>query len=170
MGCGAILTEQEITLITDDADLLLKYHNALLETWVNAPKVGERVYHCGMPNCQGLAILAVDEVEAICGRCANHWCVRCLVKWHSNQSCEVYERWRKENDSGDAKMTELIKQVGIAQCPNCANGVEKSHGCNHMTCRCGTHFCYLCAVKLTGDYYAHFNGGACLLFTGKEYE
>ena len=160
---------------TPATELLEKYQRALLDAWVTAPPPGERIYPCGTANCRGLAILFLGEFEAVCSVCANHWCISCLVKWHTNLSCEQYQQWRKENDAGDARMDELIKQVGIARCPNggCGTGVQKSHGCNHMTCRCGTHFCYLCGMQLMGpDYYSHFNkaGATCVLFTGKEYE
>jgi len=29
-------------------------------------------------------------------------------------------------------------------CPRCRNAVSKIDGCNHMECRCGQHFCWLC--------------------------
>jgi len=50
-------------------------------------------------------------------------------------------------------------------CPSCHVHVEKSMGCNHMTCsKCKQHFCYRCGSKLqTGNPYEHFSrpGGAC---------
>jgi hypothetical protein len=33
------------------------------------------------------------------------------------------------------------------RCPSCRHVVERSHGCNHMKCRCGCHFCYACGEK-----------------------
>lgn len=44
-------------------------------------------------------------------------------------------------------------------CPGCHVHVEKSLGCNHMTCsKCGQHFCYRCGAKLfAGDPYKHFS-------------
>ncbi|KEP49035.1 putative ubiquitin-protein ligase E3 [Rhizoctonia solani 123E] len=49
-------------------------------------------------------------------------------------------------------------------CPRCETRVEKSEGCNHMTCpRCTTHFCFRCGTKLqTESPYAHFSQpGSC---------
>jgi len=50
-------------------------------------------------------------------------------------------------------------------CPSCHVHVEKSMGCNHMTCsRCKQHFCYRCGSKLqAGNPYEHFSkpGGSC---------
>ncbi|KAG1757909.1 hypothetical protein EDB19DRAFT_1891573 [Suillus lakei] len=44
-------------------------------------------------------------------------------------------------------------------CPGCGVHVEKSVGCNHMTCvKCKQHFCYLCGEKLApSEPYKHFN-------------
>jgi hypothetical protein len=32
----------------------------------------------------------------------------------------------------------------LKQCPSCKFWVEKSEGCDHMTCRCSFEFCYIC--------------------------
>ncbi|KAH9996570.1 hypothetical protein BJV77DRAFT_987685 [Russula vinacea] len=50
-------------------------------------------------------------------------------------------------------------------CPSCHVHVEKSMGCNHMTCtKCKQHFCYRCGTKLqASNPYEHFSrlGGGC---------
>ena len=33
------------------------------------------------------------------------------------------------------------------QCHNCGTVVQKSSGCVHMVCRCGSHFCYRCGAR-----------------------
>ncbi|KAI0034912.1 hypothetical protein K488DRAFT_76929 [Vararia minispora EC-137] len=45
------------------------------------------------------------------------------------------------------------------KCPQCSVQVEKSHGCNHMTCaKCKTHFCYRCGQRLSvNNPYQHFS-------------
>jgi hypothetical protein len=44
-------------------------------------------------------------------------------------------------------------------CPTCGIAIEKSYGCNHMTCKsCQTHYCYLCGKAISAQNpYQHFN-------------
>ncbi|KAK4335969.1 Translation termination inhibitor protein ITT1 [Rhodotorula toruloides] len=44
-------------------------------------------------------------------------------------------------------------------CPGCRTPIEKSHGCNHMSCgRCGAHFCFRCGASISpSDPYKHFS-------------
>ncbi|EJD55432.1 hypothetical protein AURDEDRAFT_78542 [Auricularia subglabra TFB-10046 SS5] len=50
-------------------------------------------------------------------------------------------------------------EMSTRACPGCSTKIQKSMGCNHMTCaRCGTHFCYLCSEKLlAANPYLHFS-------------
>jgi hypothetical protein len=70
------------------------------------------------------------------------------------------ERLKKaqEVEKAERLLAEAKAAAPIA-CPKCKIGVEKSEGCNHMTCwaQCGQHFCYTCGKALTLDgVYAHF--------------
>ncbi|KAJ3508059.1 hypothetical protein NLJ89_g5962 [Agrocybe chaxingu] len=44
-------------------------------------------------------------------------------------------------------------------CPGCRCYIEKTMGCNHMTCwKCSQHFCYRCGDRLNPDHpYTHFS-------------
>ena len=55
-------------------------------------------------------------------------------------------------------------------CPNCKVRVQRSAGCNHMTCtQCRSHFCYRCGASLSPeDPYAHFRMGGCTTFDTDE--
>lgn len=35
------------------------------------------------------------------------------------------------------------------RCPECGRVIEKSEGCNHMTCLCGAHFCWKCGKSFS---------------------
>ncbi|KAI0108984.1 hypothetical protein GGR51DRAFT_513963 [Nemania sp. FL0031] len=47
-------------------------------------------------------------------------------------------------DVGMQQAVALATRNGWRSCPRCNNMVEKRSGCNHMTCRCGGEFCYVC--------------------------
>ncbi|KAI0762769.1 RWD-domain-containing protein [Fomes fomentarius] len=53
---------------------------------------------------------------------------------------------------------EWVEQKTGTPCPGCDLRVEKHSGCNHMTCKCGQHYCYRCGTKLEpGNPYKHFS-------------
>ncbi|WVN85387.1 uncharacterized protein L203_100532 [Cryptococcus depauperatus CBS 7841] len=62
-------------------------------------------------------------------------------------------KWRE-----DEMNKQWLEQMTRA-CAGCGVRVEKSHGCNHMTCgRCNAHFCYRCGESIKpSDPYKHFN-------------
>jgi E3 ubiquitin-protein ligase RNF14 len=45
------------------------------------------------------------------------------------------------------------------RCPHCKASIEKSEGCNKMSCwKCNTYFCWLCLQRLSPTLpYSHFN-------------
>ncbi|KAI0757225.1 RWD-domain-containing protein [Daedaleopsis nitida] len=51
-----------------------------------------------------------------------------------------------------------LEQKTGTPCPGCDLRVEKHSGCNHMTCRCGQHYCYRCGARLEPSQpYKHFS-------------
>ncbi|KAJ7618172.1 hypothetical protein DFH06DRAFT_1012240 [Mycena polygramma] len=68
--------------------------------------------------------------------CNTQWCREC------NTVITGYEQVRHTCD-GQAEMEHLAQRAGWKRCPQCNILIEKSGGCNHMTCtRCHSHFCY----------------------------
>jgi hypothetical protein len=70
---------------------------------------------------------------------------RCLEKWPFMQ---VYAKSRVP----DPEAIQWIKQHGQV-CPGCQTGIERSEGCFHMSCKCGTHFCYECGEQIFYPFY-----------------
>ncbi len=47
-------------------------------------------------------------------------------------------------------------------CANCSSPIEKSGGCNHMTCtHCNYEFCWICGSKYSRNHYFIFNFSGC---------
>lgn len=76
-------------------------------------------------------------------RCTHSWCKQC------NQSIEGGS---KHSCDGSAELETLMNQRGWKHCPGCRTPIERSMGCNHMTCStpgCNMHFCYRCGAVVT---------------------
>jgi hypothetical protein len=52
----------------------------------------------------------------------------------------VHPNWRNLG----ADVAALIAEGRAKFCPQCRVAIIKNDGCNHMTCRCGHHFCWVC--------------------------
>ncbi|KAL2045041.1 hypothetical protein N7G274_002816 [Stereocaulon virgatum] len=81
-----------------------------------------------------------------CSHCRTATCRHCRNRSHSGTECHA--------DVGTRQARALAEAQGWRACPSCTNVVEKSSGCLHMTCRCGTQFCYGC-----GAFYTRCQGG-----------
>ncbi|KAJ3496296.1 hypothetical protein NLG97_g2761 [Lecanicillium saksenae] len=51
------------------------------------------------------------------------------------------------DDPHKAEILAIAKEEGWQQCYACNHLVELNTGCNHMTCRCKSEFCYVCGKK-----------------------
>ncbi|KAJ3718283.1 hypothetical protein C8R42DRAFT_675575 [Lentinula raphanica] len=130
-----------------------------------------------------------------CSSCSYSFCSFCKRTWHGPVSpCPIssYETVvldylaLPEHSPGRRAIetrygrTIIAKMVGAYQeeqafkqwladsstpCPGCNVHIEKSVGCNHMTCtKCKQHFCYRCGTKLSAaSPYQHFStpGSRC---------
>lgn len=74
-----------------------------------------------------------------CRKCNTKVCAICSGIWHSNKTCP------ETKDSVVFK--KLAKEEGWRECEKCKATVERTEGCNHMTCRCGHQFCMVCGRK-----------------------
>lgn len=66
----------------------------------------------------------------------------------------VHPGEQKEIDAGNLQI-----------CPRCDRRTQRIDGCNHITCPCGEHFCWLCGVGWpAAEGYRHFHEGECPLW------
>jgi len=42
---------------------------------------------------------------------------------------------------------DFVKGAKYKMCQECKYWVEKTDGCDHLTCKCGNEFCYKCGVN-----------------------
>jgi hypothetical protein len=96
----------------------------------------------------GVAEVAVRCAAHIFASCPNHQqfllpvpepgqslkCEHCNLFF-----CGACRTWHEMDEGCD--MGEI---PGAKRCPKCLTPVFKTSGCNHITCRCGCHWCYKC--------------------------
>jgi hypothetical protein len=46
---------------------------------------------------------------------------------------------------------ESIDKLNIKSCPNCQTSTEHNGGCNHISCPCGAHWCWVCNSASSDD-------------------
>ena len=122
-------------------ELLTKYAAFSLSTVVDTQK---DLSWCPTPDCKFAFVLSEATTELNCPLCNAHYCLKCKAPAHMGKPCQKSDT--DENKMDDA-FYELAKGQKFKQCPKCAFWVERSQGCNHMTCRCGASFCYECGGK-----------------------
>ncbi|KAF2755537.1 RWD-domain-containing protein [Pseudovirgaria hyperparasitica] len=100
---------------------------------------------------------------AICEDCEFAFCRVCLAGWHGD-FVRCWPRTAAELSEDEQASYNYIR-ANTSPCPTCNSPVQKTHGCNHMTCfQCRSHFCYLCSAWLdSANPYQHFNnpGTSC---------
>jgi hypothetical protein len=100
--------------------------------------------------CIGCNIIHnVDEHRVMCYGCKRIGCTICeCLDYHDKKSCPGP---KDELESIDEETIKLLYSGDAKKCPTCKQIIVKNGGCDHMTCTCGTHFCFRCNQKLDND-------------------
>ncbi|KAK0239865.1 hypothetical protein EDD85DRAFT_823594 [Armillaria nabsnona] len=130
----------------------------LLETvfTTHVDKRPQEFRYCKTPDC--MQIYRRSEAVSVlrCPSCFSEICSSCGEDPHERMSCE--DARIHNNPAEQERMSEawLLQQRGIKKCPTCSRLLEKTEGCNHMTCPCGAHICWRCmGVFDAGNIYDH---------------
>ena len=108
-----------------------------------------RVY-CSLATCARFLGAQTTQPAAMrCQACSTMTCSAC------KRSHPIEPGVTCKQSLEDMMMAEFAKAQGWMRCPKCSRVVERSSGCNLMTCVCRHQFCYQCGV-----YYPP-NGRTC---------
>ncbi|KAJ4788092.1 RING/U-box superfamily protein [Rhynchospora pubera] len=158
--CNSICDYKTVCLLVSAQDPLVsaRFDRLIMESYIDD---NDQACWCpSNPPCGhairvGLPSDPYCEVECVCG---TQFCFNCLSKAHSPCTCHIWDMWVKrcEVQGQNIGWIEINTNVEVERqsiswiaenakvCPGCGNAVVKADGCNHMTCRCGQTFCWLC--------------------------
>jgi hypothetical protein len=123
----------------------------------------DHMTYCKNANCDRIIIARVDDdLISVC-TCGSMICNFCLQEAHFPAMCFQAKKYLE--DRKKLNQVQISDFGGLAtsegkNCPNCGNYMEKSMGCNHMTCVCGFQFCWLC-LKDFYLFHSSMNGYFC---------
>ena len=128
-------------LLNDKDNLAMKLETLSLNRLVETNP--ENVTFCPTASCSYMCFYDKNAFHLNCPLCRKSYCLRCKTEWHNFLTCEQYQM-EKNNSTNEKKFEDFVKGNNFKQCPTCKRWVEKINGCDHITCLCGTHFCYRC--------------------------
>ncbi|KAF1365876.1 hypothetical protein EJ07DRAFT_92584 [Lizonia empirigonia] len=124
---------------------------------------------CIMKGCKSGQVHDEASKKFRCVGCKQSHCVEHNIAWHKRETCAQYDyrtnkKLKKEENKASKQLMAKIAKI----CPGCKRPIEKSYGCDHMTCtKCRHEFCWRCLApyKKKRDYQAvtHYRG--CLYFS-----
>ncbi|KAF9237733.1 hypothetical protein BU15DRAFT_88587 [Melanogaster broomeanus] len=138
--------------------------NRLLEAAFDSyvSKHPEEFKFCKTPDCTQIyrSGRAREPAKALhCPSCFAAVCNACNEDAHEGMTCQESRLHRDPAEQDRLNDAWIASQGGrVKKCPRCSVPIEKTEGCNHMTCRCGAHICWRCMGIFTGEtIYPHMN-------------
>ncbi|CAM6106789.1 unnamed protein product [Calypogeia fissa] len=140
-GCDQIFQLTDIrVLLTEEQQQDLQ--NASLSAFV-AQSHGKYRF-CTTPDCPNVYRISTAAGHSFtCAVCSVQLCTACHVEYHEDLSCEEYLQFKLDPDAS-LHAWRKGKEKHVKNCPGCCSVIEKIDGCNHMTCKCGKHVCWVC--------------------------
>lgn len=129
---------------------LQKAEKFALDKFINSSGK-ERYAFCEIPRCEFIYEKNAVNSETMvryCPRCNFLVCTKCKepAKKYHNSDCQ--KKWIRNND----RKSSIWLKENTVSCPKCKLSVEKSGGCNHMTCKdCGANYCFICSNLITQE-------------------
>ncbi|XP_062182571.1 probable E3 ubiquitin-protein ligase ARI5 [Phragmites australis] len=139
--CSAAVVQELVSEVAEDADKA-RYARFALRSYVE--ESGGRIKWCPGPGCsRAVEFLgcAGDAKDVFC-ECKHGFCWSCGEEAHRPVSCGTARAWLLKNSSDSETANWVV--ANTKHCPKCQQPIEKNHGCNHMRCRCGHRFCWIC--------------------------
>lgn len=111
--------------------------------------------YCNTPACSQVYRATTAPQELQCPSCFSEVCTACCDESHTGMTCA--ERGALKDTSVQERLLETWAiENNARKCPSCRVLVQKTEGCNHMSCKCGVHFCWICTEAFdAGSIYSH---------------
>lgn len=141
------LFEPEFILLQLTSDQQITVNNALFSVYLR--KTSD-IRHCPNGECNYAGMIDTstpckDNVE--CTVCGTQW----REKAHYSTKDKIKEFFVNNSAKRSETLSDIWQEMFSRRCPKCNVSIEKSGGCDHMTCKkCGHEFCWVCSQRFHG--------------------
>ena len=169
LGCSAILEHKDLRIFAS-TEVFNRYDTFISKQVMEGI---EGFVSCSATACGDGGLVDPNDTFFTCSSCRAVTCIQCNTPYHpglTHEQNQQNQHDRAERESPQARQQrqeeemaseDLIWQTSKA-CPNpdgsCGARIEKSYGCDHMTCRrCHYEFCWVCladfnAIRRRGNH------------------
>lgn len=178
--CTSVATPLQVKQLVDE-ELFARYDRLLLQSTLD---LMADVVYCPRQSCATAVMVEPDTTMGICPSCRYAFCTLCKLAYHGLSHCKITaddlrglrDEYLSASTSGKKFMEQRygkrVIQKAVEEsfsrdwlnenckgCPRCGTNIQKSDGCNKMTCTsCRQYFCWLCLGQLSKvNPYSHFN-------------
>lgn len=133
--CGNEINEQDIKKLVSN----LYYEKYLVFKRNTELSNNPFLKWCPQPDCTGYDLGNINKDHLVCSVCTFEYCYYCSESWHPSGKCK---------QKHDRDLDQWSQKNNARFCPNCRIKVQKTIGCDHMTCtRCKYEWCWLCGEE-----------------------
>ena len=142
-SCGVKFSYSTVKMIflLDNNEVLMERYDKYV-TQREIEKMEEFIW-CSNPSCHAGQLNEGGAMNTIvtCYHCRQKTCFIHKVKWHEGMTCDEYTQSLDQDQNTSRQwIVENCKK-----CPNCPYEIQKTDGCDHMTCiKCRHEFCWSC--------------------------
>jgi hypothetical protein len=144
-GCAQGMPQEQVHIIVrNNTDKFDAYCQVCTNEWVNRQRNSR---HCPGIDCTFSYLFEGNAQIITCQQCNITYCSDCRINHSRNMSCaEARENQELGKDATKAERDTAAMLGSIAKpCPQCNLYIERTVGCDHMTCRgCQHEFCWVC--------------------------
>ncbi|KAF8603508.1 hypothetical protein BDV93DRAFT_523284 [Ceratobasidium sp. AG-I] len=155
--CAEVMAYDEVYAAVKDQGALERYENLLVRrnlqkvqnfVWCKNAKCSSGQIHEGGASCPTVK----------CIECSEESCFVHGVPWHYGLTCNQYNSKVNSSQNETVRATQAYLSKNAKACPNpkCGRMIEKTSGCDHMTCAmpvgCGHEFCWCCLADYEPIY------------------
>merc|ERR1712217_397865 len=96
-----------------------------------------------------------DVRHLVCLKCNLDFCSLCGNKWNDRKTSHMGKSCIEHSSYLPEKCAAEIRWTGAKPCPGCGVPIQRSMGCNHMTCtQCRREWCWVCSDTWTPAHYS----------------